>query len=99
VPKRHTRAQVRAIVERFHRSGLSQRAFAEQIALSKNTLAFWIARERRETDTSGALVAISGPQQMLETEFFELEVAGAVIRVPRDVTAEEWRALREAWIS
>jgi len=96
VPKRHTRAQVRAIVERFHRSGLSQRAFAEQIDLSKNTLAFWIARERREADTSGALVAITGPQT-LGAEFFELEVAGAVIRVPRDVTAEEWRTLREAW--
>lgn len=96
MPKRHSRAQVRAIVERFHRSGLSQRAFAEQFDLSKNTLAFWIARERREAGASGALVAISGPQTP-GADFFELEVAGAVIRVPRDVTTEEWRALREAW--
>ena len=96
--KQHTRAQVRAIIERFHRSGLSQRAFAEQVDLSKNTLAFWIARERREPTASSALVPISRPQTLV-SEFFEFEVAGAVIRVPRDVTAEEWRALREAWIA
>lgn len=99
MPKSRTRAQVRAIVERFHRSGLSQRAFAEQLELSKNTLAFWIARERRESkQPSGALVPISRPEDPT-SEPFELEIAGAVIRVPRDVSADEWRALREAWIA
>jgi len=97
VPRRYSRAQVRALVERFGRSGLSQRAFAEQLDLSKNTLAFWIARERRETrPSSGALVPITRPVSRA-SEFFELEVAGALIRVPRDATADEWRTLREAW--
>jgi hypothetical protein len=95
VQKRRTRAQVRAIVERFQRSGLSQRAFAERLDLSQNTLAFWIARERRASQAVGALVPISRPQS--PASGFELEVPGAVIRVPRDATAEEWRALREAW--
>jgi len=99
MPRHYTRAQVRTIVQRFQRSGLSQRAFAEQLDLSKNTLAFWIGRERRESkQPSSALVPISRPEDP-SGEPFELEVAGAVIRVPRDVSADEWRALREAWIA
>ena len=97
MPKKRTRAQARTIVERFHRSGLSQRAFAEQLDLSKNTLAFWIARERREPQST-ALVPITAPRAQSESPF-ELEVDGMLLRVPRNVTAEEWRAIREAWTS
>ena len=98
MPKQRSRAQARAIVDRFERSGLSQRAFAEQLGLSKNTLAFWIARERRESSSSGALVPISTPSPQV-VDSFELEVDCAVLRVPRDVTADEWRTIREAWLS
>ena len=98
MPKKRSRAQARAIIERFERSGLSQRAFAEQLGLSKNTLAFWIARERSESSSTGALVPITTPSPS-GADAFELEIEGAVLRVPRDVTVDEWRTIREAWLS
>ena len=98
MPKKRSRAQARALIERFERSGLSQRAFAEQLGLSKNTLAFWIARERRDSNSTGALVPISTPSPQV-VDFFELEIDSAVLRIPRDVTADEWRTIREAWLS
>ena len=92
-----TRAQARAILEQFEKSGLTQRAFAKQIGISKNTLSFWVRREKQSTASPGALVPINVPAP--EPSGFELEVDGAVLRIPGDVSAGQWRALREGWLS
>ena len=92
-----TRAQARAILDQFKRSGLTQRAFAKQIGISKNTLSFWVRREKQSAASTGALVPIDVVAR--EPTGFELEVDGAVLRIPGDVSAEQWRTLREGLFS
>jgi hypothetical protein len=96
-PKR-TRREIEVILRRFRASGLSQRAFGQAHSISPNTIAFWLRRERREgnSEPSRALVAIE-PPATVEPDPFEFEVAGGRIFVPRNVTVEQWRTLREAW--
>jgi len=80
----------------FQRSGLSQRVFAERIGLSPNTLASWIARERREGGAPGALVPVDPPAAP-PPGAIELEVEGAFLRIPCGLPIEEWRTIREIW--
>lgn len=96
--QRRSRREVDSILRRFRASGLSLRAFGHAHSISPNTLASWVRRERLEQQGTPvrALVPIDTPS-WLPDEPFELEIEGFRIRVPRDVTVGQWRALREAW--
>ena len=95
--QRLTREEINALLLRYRESGQSQRAFSEANGISKNTLAFWIHRQRKEATSTRALVPVSTDRVPCDGSF-ELEVSGILIRVPRNATAQEWQALREAWI-
>ena len=96
------RKRARGILAQFKKSGLSQREFAEQEGVSLSTLSYWLRRERLEKELRGetALVAVA-PTPVIEVRpgLFVLELGGLRLEVPRDVTIEEWRRIREAWAS
>lgn len=99
-----SRAEVTAILRRLERSGKSQRAFSEDEGISASTLAFWVRRERLEGRDEPqdaplgrtTLVALAG-EPVRSSDSFEVELGDVVIRLPRDVSAREWRRLRKAW--
>lgn len=54
------------LLEKFHRSGLTRRAFAEQEGVALATLSYWLTREKRR-----ALAVVASPRVM----FSELKLA------------------------
>ncbi len=102
--ERRSRAEVAAILRRLERSGKSLRAFGEEHGISANTLAFWTRRERLEGGVDPVapsaerttLVALAGGSSE-PSRSFKVVFGDVVIRVPRDVSAREWRRLRMAW--
>ncbi len=102
--KRRGREEVRGILAEYRSSGLTRREFAEREGVQFNTLAYWLRRERFEQEgvdegeCETALVAVeeAGPADAV---YFAIQLDGLRIEIPRDVSAEEWRRLREAWAS
>jgi hypothetical protein len=95
-------SEVRGILAQFRASGLTQRAFAKQEGVSLSSLSYWLHKERLEQELGGdtALVAVTEePSTTVSTDGFVLELGELRIEVPRNVTAEEWRRLRDAWAS
>ena len=92
--------EVKSILAQFHASGLSQREFAHQKGVAVSTLSTWLRRERLEREVAGetALVAVAETTSG-RPDFFAIELGELRIEVPRDVSVEEWRRLREAWAS
>ena len=99
--KEHRRNEVRGILAQFRKSGLTQRAFAKQEGVSLSTLTYWIRRDRLEQeirDTSSLVeVAPPAPPSPLSSGAFVLDLDGFRLEIPRDVSIEELRRLKEAW--
>ncbi len=94
------REEVRGILAQFRQSGLTQRRFAKQEGVTLSSLVYWLKRERLEQEISGgtALVAVAESEPARSNGFF-LDFEGIRIEVPRDVTVDEWKRLRDAWLS
>ena len=99
--KEHRRNEVRGILAQFRKSGLTQRAFAKQEGVSLSTPTYWIRRDRLEQEIRGTTslveVAPPGPSSPLSSGAFVLDLDGFRLEIPRDVSIEELRRLKEAW--
>jgi site-specific recombinase XerC len=49
------------VLERFHRSGMTRRAFAEQEGVARATLSYWLTRERRGSLNTGSAKIVPAP--------------------------------------
>ncbi len=89
--QRRSSAEVSELVEEFRKSGLSQRAFAEEIAVPMSTLAGWVRRRAIRAATSGALVpVVSAPRPSatnVARSVIRLELpCGTRAEVPSDIS-------------
>ena len=92
----------RGLLAELEESGVTQREFAEQLGVSLSTLTFWLRKERLEqkaAEIGGTqLVRVDPPKSVSSTsEVFAVKFGDICIEVPRDVTTEEWKRLREVW--
>ncbi|MGE3164366.1 MAG: hypothetical protein AB7O52_05650 [Planctomycetota bacterium] len=92
-----SRRKATGILEQYRTSGLSQREFADREGVSASTLAYWLRRERLERQARGKTALVAVAPVPCSRSAFVLERDGLRIEVPRDVSAEEWRVLLEAW--
>jgi len=97
IAKPRTRDEVEAILAECRASDQPQRKFAETIGIRPSTLAFWIRREKLEAAKTSAIVAVGPRPAPPRAVGFELEAFGLKLTLPRDVTVEELRRVREAW--
>ena len=98
--KEPRRKEVRGILAQFQKSGLTQRAFAEQQCVSLSTLTYWIRRDRMEQEIRGttSLVEVELPAPLSpSSRYFVVDFDGFRFEIPRDVSVEELRRLKEAW--
>lgn len=76
----------RYILDAFHRSGLSRRAFCAETGVPRSTLDWWLARERRAVPTPFTFAEVDRPAPPLvpapaATWAVELVMpAGAIVR-------------------
>ncbi len=82
--RRRTAEEKAAIVRRFKASGLSQEAFAKQIAVSGNSIGKWLRLERQ-----GHL--LSEPQDLIPVRVTPSRSANAV---PLEIVLKNGRTLR-----
>lgn len=95
--KPRARDEVNVILTQCRASGQPQAKFAESIGVRKSTLAYWIRREKLEAAGSSKIVAISLRSTPPSSVGFQLEAFGLKLTLPRDVTIEELRRVRQAW--
>jgi hypothetical protein len=86
---RRSRAWWSKTVERYKRSGLSARQYAAGKGLSASTLSWWSSQlgrgtraERGSTDPVALEVQLGGVGRDLGAGLIEVELEGAVIRLP-----------------
>ena len=90
----------KGLVAEVKESGLSQRAFAEQMGVPFSTLTYWLRKEKLEAELEGGdttLVSVSEIPPLEPTSNFRLRRGDVSIELPRDTTTEEWQRLLQVW--
>lgn len=87
----------RRVIAAQERSGLTVREFAEAQGINATTLYWWRSRLRRETRLVPVeVVEQGGPQVGQEGRRFEVQLDGAVLRVPANFDEAELRRIVRA---
>lgn len=92
--RRHTRAEIEAIVERYRASGLSQAEFTVKAGLRPWTLRNWQSQLRHEK----AVRSQSGEQSFASVQLRPARVGTITVRWPQGVAVEVAVTLDEASI-
>jgi transposase-like protein len=97
---RRSREEIASLLEEYHSSGLSQRAYAQSKGLSLSTLVNWLRLARLgEVDSASRLVAVkvidrSSPFPQAPSGVFELRlVDGLVLTIPPEFEEHSLRRL------
>ncbi len=97
--KRRTKAEIQQIVEDYHRSGLSQREFAEQQELSLSSLQWWVRRAKRRSPGEAipqwleVSLPVKRAKAIRAAVSYQLAIAGGVLSVPSGFDPEELKEL------
>lgn len=90
---RRSREEWYALVQRWRRSDLTQRAFAAAEGLNENTLKWWCSRFRKESPAFLEVVIEEPPTSAPD---FQVEIGDFRVRVPVGFDAGELRRLVHA---
>jgi len=92
--KKRSRAEWTKLVEEWHGSDLSQKAFARRKGVATTTLSWWACRLRREAHERRTLVPVEVVDDApVGTAEFRVEVAGRTVFVPASFDAGALRRL------
>lgn len=93
--RRRSPAEIKTILSRYHRSGLSQREFVRRHGLVLGTFTRWLRLSRNQTSTASHFVQVAVPQVPPAPDFELVLPDGRRLGVPSDFDPAALRRLLE----